>query len=353
MPLPPTRGASDALDDLCAELDLRGGCGAAQVLMDFARLHGRGAWPILERALREGSDPIRETAIREMARIDRAATEPHALRVLASDPVVDVRAGACDALSGCASEASFDALVSALHDGFLASVFARKALVQHASAFATDRIERMAVAALAGDPNGGQLLLGVLSGRDQERAVPYLIVTWLTASSVGARLAAGKLLFEGRTPRGRIVLLSSIEQRFYKPLPTKPEKDRDCAQILALGLAAALRDDPARAFERLSPFLLDCARAETQPPPWEQIRADMLHALLEFVMGSWSSSALADVGMALMDDRCRLDPRWEAVLEAAFVTLDSPNQPPEATRIRVWRWQLKEWGQPREGHEKG
>lgn len=104
------------VEPIRAELDLKGAGPHARRLRALVAVEKEGARDVLEKALHNGSSPVREAALDAIADFVRGvpAFEPLVLEIIASEKAAGVRRAAVRALAGYGSDASLEALIDAV-----------------------------------------------------------------------------------------------------------------------------------------------------------------------------------------------------------------------------------------------
>lgn len=224
-------------------LRLDGDASDGRRLECIAAIRGTGARSLIDEAITKGSAPLRAAGIRALARIDREATEPLAIDMLANDKNRGVRAAAAEALSKSASLASLEVLLGALKDAQEVRVAAANALGTHehpeagarllslltpeslgikpykdssskhasAQSKAQQKAQEAAVRETDEQVEYVTLIMTALGPHDNDEIKKRLLEVWKNHEMLSVRLAAGRALLASPDPKVLETLAESLD----------------------------------------------------------------------------------------------------------------------------------------------
>jgi hypothetical protein len=323
--------------ELRASLKLTGKSLDAKKLRVLAAIGGEAEKPLLVEATEKGSPEIRAAAIAELTRLDRAAAEPIALRFVASDRSAEVKRAAVTALGGGRSDAALDALceVFAKHAdlrglaGDALATFDHPGVTARAEAWFTPELLGLTPFKAAKADTKAKKAANEKAEREHRVQVELLeAVLDLLASRKDKDTSAAVLsvfrthkVTDAREAAARALLKSGYAGAFDELAPSVIKAGWDVKSEFIDGI---VNRDPARAFERLGPFL-ERGRLKTKD---HVAFANSILGHIEEATGSLADEPDDEEAVAEAEDAAlrgpsifRSDPRW---VDAAIALLDHP-----------------------------
>jgi len=262
------RLGSVVVPELRASLKLQGKGLDAKKLRVLAAIGGAAERPLLVEATEKGSPEIRAAALDELARLDRAAAEPIALKLLQADRSGDVKRAAVSALAGGRSDAALDALFAIftgngdLRDeaGESLAAFDHPKVTERAEALLTPDLRSLAPFKAPKTTTKAQKAEAEKAERAHGARVGLLTsILDLLASRKDRDTTAAVLdvfrnhkIKDVREAAARALLKSGYEGAFDELAPSVLKAGWDVQSEFIEGI---VKRDPARAFERLGRFL--------------------------------------------------------------------------------------------------
>jgi HEAT repeat protein len=254
--------------ELLASLKLQGKETDARKLRALCEIQGAATKGLLIEAIESGSPEIRAAALAELSEIDAAATEPHALKLLASDRSEDVRKAAAKALGSAASEEALAALLKAFTGAERLRDSAGAALARLSHPATTDRVLELVTEELRA-LTPFKMPKGLTKAKKAEAekaeaaqaakvrffgAVLDLLASRKDKDTSGTVLSVFRehKVKEVRNAAARALLKSGYQGAFEELAPSVYDADWETRGEFIEHIVA---QDPARAFDRLGRFL--------------------------------------------------------------------------------------------------
>ncbi|MFT3770008.1 MAG: HEAT repeat domain-containing protein [Minicystis sp.] len=336
---------SVVVPELRASLKLKGSSLDARKLRVLAEIEREGAKPLLIEAAENGSPEIRAAAIDELSELDPAAAEPIALRLLATDRSADVKRAAVEALSGAKSDAALDALFEVFTKGGDLRRAAGESLAAIDHPRATARAEALLTAdllalgpfkAAKADTKAAKAanekaerahaekvglfesILDLLASRKDKDTTPMVL-----------RVFREHKIKDVRESAARALLKSGYAGAFDELAPSVLKAGWDVKSDFIEGI---LKRDPARAFERLGPFLKrDNLKSKDHVALAEMILNQVSeHTAAQDEPEDEAAEEAAEDAAPQKPSLFQTDPRW---VDAAIALLDHPDLAGEALDV--------------------
>jgi HEAT repeat protein len=254
--------------ELVASLKLQGKETDARKLRALCEIQGAEAKGLLIEAIEKGSPEIRAAAITELSAIDAAATEPYALKLLAADRSEEVRKAAAKALGGATSDEALEALLKAFTATERLSPSAGAALAQLSHPKTTERVLALVTDELRAltpfkMPKGltkAKKAEAEKAEREHAAKVRFFGAVLDLLASRKDRDTSGTVLSvfrehkvkEVRNAAARALLKGGYQGAFEELAPSVYDADWETRSEF---IEHIVTQDPARAFDRLGPFL--------------------------------------------------------------------------------------------------
>jgi HEAT repeat protein len=254
--------------ELYASLKLQGKETDARKLRALCEIQGAAAKGLLMEAIEKGSPEIRAAALAELSEIDPSATEPYALKLLASDRSEDVRKAAAKALGGATSEEALTALLKAFTGSEKLQGSAGAALARLSHPKTTESVlslitEELRALASFKMPKGltkAKKAEAEKAEREHAAKVRFFGAVLDLLASRKDKDTSGTVLSvfrehkikEVRNAAARALLKSGYQGAFEELAPSVYDADWETRSEFIEHIVA---QDPARAFDRLGRFL--------------------------------------------------------------------------------------------------
>jgi HEAT repeat protein len=261
--------------ELLSSLKLQGKETDARKLRALVEIQGAEAKGLLIEAIEKGSPEIRAAALAELSEIDAVATEPYALKLLAADRSEEVRKAAAKALRGASSDEALEALLKAFTGTEKLQGSAGEALARLPHPKTTDRVLALVTEELR-SLTPFKMPKGLTKAKKEEAekaerahaakvrfgsAVLDLLASRKDKDTSGTVLSVFRehKVKELRNAAARALLKSGYQGAFEELAPSVYDADW---QTRSEFIEHIVNQNPARAFDRLGPFL-DPSRLKT------------------------------------------------------------------------------------------